>query len=441
MPVCTRMRVADLSPNKKNPRTITDTKLKLLKKALHEFGDLSGVVFNRKSKQLVGGHQRVNTLDPNSKIVITKKYPKPTRTGTLAEGYIISHGERYTYRVVSWDRHREMAANIAANKGAGEWDLPQLADWMRELDSFDVNYDMDLTMFDVEELSDFEGITVREHTRISPTGVDEDDVPDVQEEPQTKRGDIYQLGRHRLTCGDSTAITDVDWLMNGERAGMTFTSPPYNADKDSHMNGRVAGFDRKYGRHYSDNLDDDEFRQLLVDFTSLALEKTDYVFVNLQLLARNRIPVIEYQHEFRSWLKDVLIWNKSQCPPNIVKGAFNTKWEYVLCFSKDSATRGFPVEWRGQYPNVVETENNSANDFAESHKAGFPVALPVWFIEKLPIGDVYDPFGGTGTTVIACEKTDRRCFMMEIDPHYCDIIVARWEKYTGGKAVLEKGKR
>jgi hypothetical protein len=143
------MRIKDLKPNLKNPRVITDEKLGQLKKAIAEFGDLSGIIFNKKTKQLIGGHQRVKLIDKNTEVVIEKRYPKKTKTGTLGEGYIVVNGERFAYREVEWDETKEKAANIAANKGAGEWDFEQLAVWMKEIDSF--GFDLDTTMFDEDE--------------------------------------------------------------------------------------------------------------------------------------------------------------------------------------------------------------------------------------------------------------------------------------------------
>lgn len=215
------MRAKDLAPNPKNPRKITDAKVEMLKRAMLEFGDLSGIVYNSKSKQLVGGHQRTKILPPDAKVVITKSFEKPTKAGTVAVGYVELNGDRFGYREVSWDRHREMAANIAANKGAGEWDLPELTEWMKELSSFDADdFDMSLTMFDEDELEEFGGIIVSEHTRTrtGPTGVDEDEVPE-KAPPRTRLGNIYQLGEHRLICGDSTDAASA-------RARSSATKPP-----------------------------------------------------------------------------------------------------------------------------------------------------------------------------------------------------------------------
>lgn len=305
-----------------------------------------------------------------------------------------------------------------------------------ELDLSQIQLDIkDIGPFDIDLLGikDF-----RFEPDVIEAQCDEDEIPE-KVEPKTKRGDIYRLGNHRLMCGDSTMIDDVEKLMDGESVDITFTSPPYNAAKNGHLTGQVDGFDNKYQQH-NDAMSDDDYLGLLNGFTSLAIAKSKYCFVNVQLLTHNRNPLFQYQAQFQDLIKDILIWNKKQAPPNIVKGAFNTRWEYVFCFSEDNKTRGFPCDWRGQHPNVVETESNSGNEFAGDHKAGFPVAFPMWFLEKLEFAKtIYDPFCGTGTTIIAAEKSNRTCYGMELDPHYCDVIVARWEKFTGKKAELING--
>jgi len=314
-----------------------------------------------------------------------------------------------------------------------------IASWS-ELDLSAINADIgDLGPdFDIDLLG-IKDFVIEPADKLDPQ-CDEDEVPDALPEPKVMRGEVYVLGKHRLMCGDSTAITDVERLFDENTADITFTSPPYNAAKNDHLTGRVSGFDRKYKQH-TDELSDDDYLDLLCGFTGIAVAKSRYVFVNLQLLTHNRNPLFRYQSKHQDLIKDILIWNKKQCPPNIVKGAFNTKWEYVFCFSNDTKTRGFPCEWQGKYPNVVETESNSGNEFANDHKAGFPVSFPIWFIEKFDFAkSIYDPFCGTGTTLIAAEKHGRQCFGMELDPHYCGVILDRWQKYTGKKAHREDGK-
>lgn len=143
------MKLSELVPNPENPRTITAEQQEALKKSLYEFGDLSGFVFNEVSGYLVGAHQRQKVLPPDAEIIIEKKYSKPTRTGTVAEGYVIVDNERFSYRQVRWGKKREMAANIAANKHGGQFNDAKLAPWLLDLDA--VNFDFDLIGFSQEE--------------------------------------------------------------------------------------------------------------------------------------------------------------------------------------------------------------------------------------------------------------------------------------------------
>lgn len=390
-----------LIPNPKNPNKHPENQIKLLAKIMKHQGWRSPIVVSKRSGFIVKGHGRLQAARLN----------KWTQAPIDRQDYA--------------NEADEYADMVADNKIAelSETDLIMVNDGALELPD-----DFDLELLGIP---DFELIDTEE---LEP-GCDEDAIPE-HVEPKTKLGDIYTLGNHRLMCGDSTSIDAVEKLMDGNYCDITFTSPPYNAAKNGHLTGNVSGFDKKYQQH-SDELSDDDYLGLLAEFTSIAIAKSKYCFVNIQLLTHNRGPLFKYQEQFQSLIKDILIWNKKQCPPNIVKGAFNTKWEYIFCFSEDKKTRGFPCSWQGQFPNVVETESNAANEFADMHKAGFPVALPSWFIEKFDFAKtIYDPFGGTGTTMIAAEKTNRKCFMMELDPHYCDVIVARWEKYTGKKAEL-----
>lgn len=144
--------LGSLRPNEKNPRKASDEKVEMLRHTLSEFGDLSGFVYNRKSKQLVGGHQRQKALPDDAKILITKKYDQPTKKGTVAVGYVLVRGERFAYREVEWGKAKELQANIAANKGAGDWDEKLLSEMMREIDGLDA--DLDLTLFDENERAD-----------------------------------------------------------------------------------------------------------------------------------------------------------------------------------------------------------------------------------------------------------------------------------------------
>lgn len=421
------MKISELAPHPENPRTITQAKLGQLRKALLEFGDLSGIVFNRQTKHLVGGHQRVKQLDPAVEVVITKEFSKPTRTGTVAVGYTLLKGERLAYREVAWDEHREKAANIAANNGAGVWDEAQLDRWMKELASFDVDFDMELTMFDEDELKEFGVTLVKEHTRVGPTGVDEDDVPE-KAPARAKLGEIYQLGRHRLMCGDSTDEKQVARLMHGEKADLWLTDPPYGVSY--HPEGT------KHEKIANDSLPMEEMRKFWTLAAQSALknctdESAYYWFAcqggdqMMMMMMMMSLGDAEWKvrHEL-IWVKDSLVM--SRCD-------YHYRHEPILYGWKKDGTH----QW------FSDRKQDSVLEFprpkrSESH----PTMKPVELVEYL-IGNstergslVLDTFGGSGTTMVAAEKSERTAYLMELEPTYVDVIIERWEKYTGGKAKL-----
>ncbi|RYF52410.1 MAG: hypothetical protein EOO38_00295 [Cytophagaceae bacterium] len=167
--------LSSIKPNPKNPRKITDQKLQMLRASLARFGDLSGIVVNRTSgHQLVGGHQRLKAFAElgAQNAIIERTYDRPTSAGTVAAGYIQIDGERYSYREVVWDSDAEaIAANLAANAQAGDWDLPEVADMLRELRDFDI--DLDLTMFNAAERETMFGASSFEPSEDEPARLDE----------------------------------------------------------------------------------------------------------------------------------------------------------------------------------------------------------------------------------------------------------------------------
>lgn len=265
-------------------------------------------------------------------------------------------------------------------------------------------------------------------------GCHEDEVPE-KADPKTKLGDIYKLGNHRLMCGDSTAIDAVEKLMDGQKADICFTSPPYNAGRFGYDGGKD-----KYKGDTDDRSQDDYF-DFLVAFTDIALIKSTYVFFNNQFLSGNRHALAKFFGHYADSVKDLFPWIKNTAPPNVNPGVFTNRFEFFLCLEMDCKKKGFPVDWQGKFHNVIEGETAARENVTDgTHSATMPSYVPLWFLDRLDfVQTVYDPFGGSGTTLIACEKTNRKCFMMELDPHYCDVIVARWEKYTGKKAELLNG--
>jgi DNA modification methylase len=257
---------------------------------------------------------------------------------------------------------------------------------------------------------------------------DEDEVPDVVH-PITRKGDIWILGNHRLMCGDSTMIDDVEKLMNGEKADITFTSPPYNVGKTPNGNSQ------KY-LNDSDNKESKDFREFLNEFTLNSLMVSDYVFSNIQSLSGNKVALIEHLYDMREKFADTIIWDKKTAEPAMARKVLNSRFEYVHIFSNEAKRTIGKKDFRVTISNIFELNSRKGKEFAKIHKATFPVEFPEFFIENFTESSCMDPFNGTGTTMIACEKQNRKYFGMEKEPLYCDVSIQRWEKFTGKKAKL-----
>ena len=275
-------------------------------------------------------------------------------------------------------------------------------------------------------------------TEPEPVAVEEDDFDEEKDEihVRCKPGDIWQLGDHRLMCGDSTDLTQMSLLMNGEKADISFTSPPYNA---GHLD--IPGNERTKKKYQND--DDQrtelEYTEFLRKNIELLLDVSTEVFYNLGVVAGSKIAIINILYFFRKFFKDFIYWKKSNPVNAIAHGVISSAVELILCFGKNNSRRFNDTHFdNGEYYlGVIEGSVASNNEYSQIHKATFPMYLPENIINNFtsPGSLVLDCFGGTGTTLIAAEKLKRRCFMMELDPQYCDVIIARWEKLTGKEAT------
>lgn len=426
--------LADLNPRTVNPRTMTDDDRERLGKTLREFGDLGGVVLNTKSGQLVGGHQRVNDFrsDPDAKVVIERTLPKPDATGSTAFGYVEAHGTRYSYREVRWPKSKEAAANLAANRVHGDFDMGQVAEMLGE---FDAGFDFDLTGFDPGEVAGM----LHDETETADVDPKIDHAEELRKKWGVKLGQVWQLGAHRLMCGDSTKKEDVDRLMGGDRAGLCFTSPPYALGKSVLLRRTAMS---STGNAYKNHKDDkDHWLSLMKGWFSASENAVESVWViNVQLLAGNKRELIRFISDRSNRLVDIVTWDKGFAQPAMANGVLSSRFEWLVIFGADNdAKRVVPLSsWRGTVQNVYSGSPQRGNQFSDFHAATMPIHLPLWVMTTLCDLSrmVYEPFCGSGTTLIACEQTGRQCRAIEIDPGYVAVAIQRWVDVTGGKPVL-----
>lgn len=396
-----KRKISDLKPYTKNPRIITEDGLKQLEESFDEIGLAQPININL-DDTILSGHARWNQLkkeDMNQEVDVY--VPNRELTDKEEEAVVIRMNKNVAGK---WD------FDILAN----EFEFDELKDWGFE--------ESELTGPEVEKI---EGKT------------DDNQVPELRHDPITKTGDVWILGKHRVMCGDSTIVTDVEKLMNGERANISFTSPPYNAGDEV----EIGSKGHKYETH-DDDMGEDNYLELLNDFTSNSLMFSDMSIVNIQQLAGNKISFIEYLNNMKNNLVDIAIWNKTYGTPALPRRVMNSAFEYILFFSNENnppKTIKTAPDFHGRIQNVYDGSKQTKNEFSKIHRATFPVHLPEFVVENFSTGSVLDLFNGTGTTLIACEKLGRKCFAMDMDPLYIDVTIKRWEEFTGQKAVLENG--
>jgi DNA modification methylase len=280
--------------------------------------------------------------------------------------------------------------------------------------------DMSMVNFDVMDLGpDFDtdllgipGFQIELADKLEPQ-CDENEIPE-NVEPRTKPGDLYQLGRHRLMCGDSTSIDAVQKLMEEANADMVFTDPPYGVEYRNNMSKRFEVIEN-----------DDKILSIAPVVWSVMKDNTSAFIWTSQSV----YP--QWREQFSEFYKSTIIWAKGGGGMGDLKGDFAPNYEMALF-----CTKGRP-SFIGKRPMAVwEIGKDAASEYV--HPTQKPVALAEYAIDLMCNKNdvVLDLFGGSGSTMIACEKSGRTARLMELDPKYCDVIVARWEKYTGQKAEL-----
>lgn len=403
-----KVKIEKLKAAKYNPRKNLkpgDPEYEKLKKSIEEFDYIEPIVWNRRSGNVVGGHQRLKILKEKG------------------------HTE-VDVSVVDLDDDKEMALNLALNKTGGTWDIPMLSEIVESLSQTGI--DMGITGFSDKEIAEL--IAGKNGDEIIEDDFDADAAAGEIIEPITKRGDIWILGMHRLMCGDSTDEKDIEILMNREKATICFTSPPYNAGE---LNIKGNESTKKKYNVFDDNQTEEKYYNFLKKNLDIVLKHSKEVFYNIGLVEKNKRVIIDILANYKKEFKDIIYWKKNTAAPHIQPGIINNRVEFILCFGNGKRKFENATFKQGTYWNVIEGNNASGNEFSKIHRATFPLYLPIDIIKNFcPVNSVVlDCFGGTGTTLIAAEQTGRNAFLMELDPKYCDVIVKRWEKFTGQQAI------
>lgn len=265
----------------------------------------------------------------------------------------------------------------------------------------------------------------------SSTATEDDFDPDAEVETRAKRGYIWQLGRHRLMCGDSTSADDAKRLMNERTANLVFTDPPYNIASDSK---NFAAYCSKAMENLSNADWDKEFdikNVFPVLFDCLSADVSVYICTS-HFLASDIWEWMKGWAEYYSYC----VWAKPNPMPSLSKRHWTWNTELICYATRGKHTFNFPTEGHALSTWTINKKNGTTG-----HPTEKPIAVPAMAIthSSKPGDIVLDMFGGSGSTLIACEQTGRNCYMMELDPHYCDVIIARWENLTGDRAVLLNG--
>lgn len=375
-------KVTDLIPYVNNSRTHSEEQVTQIASSIKEFGFTNPILIDDEGG-IIAGHGR---------LMAAKKLGLTEVPTIVLEG--LTEAQKKAY-VIADNR-------LALNAG---WDTTSLTAELERLKELD--FDLDILGFDIDELNDLlkpdeiEGLT------------DEDDVPDVPENPITVEGDVWVLGRHRLMCGDSTSIDAVERLTNGQKVDMVFTDPPYNID--------YQGVSDKRDKIKNDKMSDQDFLDFLRQ--SLMGCETMYVCCSWQ-----------YSHLFKQAMIDLarapkamIVWNKVNPAQHLDK--YFKQHEIIFYYG----------DFGGQ-----KTLRGDVWELKRQRNTVHPTMKPVELIDMAMVDQpdkrvVYDAFGGSGSTMISCEKNHRDCRMMELDPKYCDVIIKRWQDFTGQEAVHENG--
>ena len=382
-PCLIKKKVADLTPADYNPRTITDEAIGRLTKSLAELGNLQPITWNARTGRIVGGHQRLKCYQAMGK-------------------------KEVEVWAVDLSEDNEKAANLALNKLAGEFDPLRLKDLIEQLDTGGM--DLEITGFSMDELGEMMSMA-------SPEIV-EDEVPEPPADPITKPGDLWILGEHRVLCGDSTKADEVARLMDGAKADACVTDPPF------------AIMGSSTGAKNDPSLIRPFFRMFWQAIRSTGAFDV-YMFCDWR-----SFPTIH--NEADGWdIKDVIVWDKKS---GGLGNPYRRRHEFIVFARPATSDKKMMGRTVGGVSITDDDVWSCERVSDKDHNAQKPIQIVARCIENstLSKGLVFEPCGGSGTTLIGAEQTKRKCYGMEISPAYCDVIVKRWETLTGKKAKLCK---
>jgi DNA modification methylase len=409
-----RRKVDSLIPYARNARTHSDEQVAQIAASIKEWGWTTPVLIDEDGG-IIAGHGRVMAA---RKLGI-EEVPTMTATG--------------------WSQAQKQAYVLADNQlpQNAEWDMDLLAVEMKDLDGD--GFDLSLIGFGDDMLAN---MLVEETVGLT----DEDAVPDVPENPVTVEGDVWILGDHRLMCGDSTSIDAVEKLMGGVKADIVVTSPPYNqgnSEGDLFHHGKKNV--KLYDGECTDDMTSDDYRAFLLSVMnclSVVVNDSHSVVWNVSYNAKSRDDYgkIVFSDANPFTVKETIIWNKNGSINLPQKGIYSRKCELVFVMSscEEYRTSQNKGDCRWNYFDIGKEKQYDKDGL--QHRATYPVDFALRCVDEFSLrGDtLLDPFGGSGTTMIAAEKNGRHSRLMELDPKYCDVIVQRWQDFTGQQAKLEE---